>query len=164
MLSSRRSPSRRGRWRIRGADGGGCGAPAGGLGSRDRGRRARDDDAFVVIAHPSCKGGAIRRQLLAEIFLGKVTEWGDRTPIQPVDQSTRSAVRASFSLRVLNLPLSSVQFHWERQIVSHGGHPPAIKSSDDEVIAVVASTPGAIGYVSADAPTTDAVKILKIVD
>ena len=125
---------------------------------------AKDAPAFKVIAHPALAGNAIRRALLADIFLKNVRHWGDGTPVTPVDQSTRWRLRASFSLNVLSLPVSSVQTYWQRQAVMNRERPPLVLGSDEEVLAFVAATPGAIGYVSPDAATNEAVRILTIVD
>lgn len=125
---------------------------------------AREYAAFKVIVHGAQSGGAIRRAQLQGIFLKKVTEWGDGTPIRPVDQSSRFRVRAAFSLNVLDLPLSAIQAYWQREMVVNRERPPLVMGSDEEVTAFVAATPGAIGYVSTGAAFDDTVKVLKIVD
>jgi ABC-type phosphate transport system substrate-binding protein len=45
-----------------------------------------------------------------------------------------------------------------------GVTPPMVKSSDEEIISFVASTPGSIGYVSADIALPDSVRAITIVD
>ena len=125
---------------------------------------ARDATGFKVLVHGAQAGSAIRRAQLQDIFLKKVTQWGNGSPIEPVDQSMRSRARVSFSLNVLDLPMSAVQAYWERQVVSSRERPPVVLGSDEEVIAFVALTPGGIGYVSTEASVGDAVKVLKVVD
>jgi hypothetical protein len=48
--------------------------------------------------------------------------------------------------------------------MSTGMMPPMVKSSDGEIISFVASTRGSIGYVSAETPLPDSVKVLAIVE
>ena len=40
--------------------------------------------------------------------------------------------------------------------------PPPVKTSDEEIVSFVASTPGAIGYVSSSTPLPDSVKMVEI--
>jgi ABC-type phosphate transport system substrate-binding protein len=80
-----------------------------------------------------------------------------------VDQSVRSAVRRSFSNDVLQQNLVEVQVYWQRRM-ARGVTPPPVKASDGEILAYVASTPGAIGYVSPATPLPDSVKAVQIVD
>jgi hypothetical protein len=69
----------------------------------------------------------------------------------------------SFSADVLRQPLVEVQMYWQRQIAS--GHvPPPVKTSDEEIVSYVASTPGAIGYVSAETPLPDSVRPVVVVN
>jgi ABC-type phosphate transport system substrate-binding protein len=117
---------------------------------------------FKVIVHADVAGARMPRQTLNDIFLGKATRWGDGTRIVPVDQSTTSAVRASFSKEALGQPVLAVQAYWAREISSGRGRPPAVKGSDKEVIRFVAATTGGIGYVSAETPLPPTVKVIEI--
>jgi ABC-type phosphate transport system substrate-binding protein len=121
------------------------------------------DARFRVIVHPGVKGAQIPRAALSSIFLKQAPKWGDGTAAQPVDQSLRSAVRMSFSADVLQQALVEVQVYWQRQIAS-GRVPPPVKASDEEIVSYVASTPGAIGYVSAGAPIPGSVREITVVN
>jgi ABC-type phosphate transport system substrate-binding protein len=125
--------------------------------------RAADD--FVVIAHPSVQGTAVHRADLAGVFLRKVQRWGDRSVAVPVDQSATSAVRRAFSEAVLGMPVSTALQYWQKQMfATPPQRPPAVKASDAEVIAFVASTAGAVGYVSPGASLPPGVKALSLAD
>ncbi len=121
------------------------------------------DGSIRVVVHPQVKGNQISRANLATIFLRQAPRWGDGTPVLPVDQSFKSPLRSAFSRRLLGKSLLDVQVYWQRQIAS-GVTPPPVKASDQEVLAYVASTPGAIGYVSGEAPLTEGVKVIDVVD
>jgi ABC-type phosphate transport system substrate-binding protein len=116
---------------------------------------------FRVIVHPQVKGSRISRGALTSIFLGQVAKWGDGSSVLPVDQSIRSSVRVSFSGDVLQQGLVEIQIYWQRRIAS-GATPPPVKPSDEEVVAYVASNPGAIGYVSVATPLPGSVKAIEI--
>ena len=119
---------------------------------------------YKVIVHPELTGASIRRGALSDIFLRKGLRWGDGTSVQPVDQSTQSAVREAFSQHVHGQPVAAVMKFWMRQISDGRGVPPPVKGSDEEVIAYVASRRGAVGYVSARAPVPGTVRVLQVVE
>jgi ABC-type phosphate transport system substrate-binding protein len=119
--------------------------------------------AYRVIVHHEVKGARIARGTLSSIFLKQVPRWGDGSPIFPIDQSVRSDVRRSFSGDVLNQGVAEVQLYWQRKM-STGVIPPPVKTSDEDVVAFVGSTPGAIGYVSAAAPLPESVKAIELAD
>jgi ABC-type phosphate transport system substrate-binding protein len=121
------------------------------------------EDAFNVIVNSANPGTQIRRETLQAIYLRKGARWPDGKPVEAVDQSTRSAVRAAFSGAVLGQDVQAVQNHWMVSISGGKGLPPPVKGSDQDVIAFVSSKPGAIGYVSAAAALGDSVKLLKLV-
>ncbi len=119
--------------------------------------------AFRMIVHPQVKGSQIPRPVLRSIFLKQALKWGDGRPVVPVDQSIQSAVRRVFSNEVLEQGIVEVQVYWQRRI-SAGLVPPPVKASDEDVLAFVASTPGAIGYVSAGTTLPDSVREVTVVD
>jgi ABC-type phosphate transport system substrate-binding protein len=124
-------------------------------------RAAEGTPAYKVIVHPSVTGRSVPRAVLAQVYLGSVTRWGDGQTIAPVDLSSTSPVRKAFSEEVLGLSVDGVRVHWLRRI-SAGQRPPLSKASDDEVIAFVAAQKGAVGYVSAAAPLPATVQPLAI--
>ena len=58
-------------------------------------------------------------------------------------------------------PCSVIREFWKRVAMSGRDTPPAVRGSDDEVVAFVRSSRGAIGYVSSGA-STNGVKVIKI--
>lgn len=129
------------------------------------GTLAAQEAPFKVVVQEATPGSTIKRSALADIFLKKTMRWGDGTLISPVDQSTASPVRVSFSQQVLGKPVAGVQIYWMRQMSAPGGSaPPPVKTSDDEVIAFVQGKPGAIGYVSGSATLPATLKELKLAE
>ncbi len=124
---------------------------------------AAAEPSYRVIVHPDVQGTKIPRAALSSIFLKKAPKWGDGSPVLPVDQSVRSPIRQSFSSDVLGQGLVEVQVYWQRKM-SAGVTPPPVKPTDEEVVAYVASTRGAIGYVSAAVPLPDSVKTVAVTD
>jgi len=124
---------------------------------------ASADARFRVIVNPQVKGGQIPRTALSSIFLGRAPRWGDGSEVRPVDQSLRSPLRVAFSNDVHMQGLMEIQVYWQREIAK-GRVPPPVKSSDDEVVEYVASTPGAIGYVSTGTALPGTVREVAVVE
>ena len=117
---------------------------------------------FQVIVNASSSAAEIERAEVARFFLRQSLKWTDGQAVLPVDQSSRSAVREAFSRGVLKQPLPAVDTYWQRQIASGRALPPPVKTSDAEILAYVASSPGAIGYVVAGMNLTPGVKLLRL--
>jgi ABC-type phosphate transport system substrate-binding protein len=122
-----------------------------------------ENPGFLVIVNADVEGTAIARATLSSIFLGDAPRWGDGRPIRPVDQSLQSEVRATFTEDVHNRPLEGIKALWHRKLMA-GVRPPKVKSTDEEVIAFVAKTGGAIGYVATDTTLPETVRVVTIVD
>jgi ABC-type phosphate transport system substrate-binding protein len=120
---------------------------------------------FVVVVNTDHDGTAIRREELEKIFLRKAVRWGDGRPIDPVDQSLSSAVRAAFSRRVLQLEPGAVLQYWQAQLQQRSGErPPPVKKSDAEVVEWVGGQVGRIGYVSPGFALAGNVKTVSLVE
>lgn len=110
------------------------------------------DDTYRVVVNPGNPAVTVNRAELARLFMKKIPAWPNGTPVAVVDQPRTAAVRASFSKDVHNKDAEAVAAYWATQVYSGRDVPPPIKRSDDEVLEYVRQTPGAVGYVSADAP------------
>ena len=117
---------------------------------------------YRVVVHQDHPTNSIERKDLANIFLGIRTKWDSGTVVTPVEQSLRSTVRANFAKEILKRSPSAVLEYWKRELHRGTKRPPAVKGTDREVIAFVASKPGAIGYVSAAGQVDETVKTLEI--
>lgn len=120
------------------------------------------DTTVKVVAHPAVPGAQIRRETLADVFLGRTSRLANGQLIVPVDQSSQSPVRAAFSESVLAQPVAAVQAHWIREIHNRR-RPPLTRGSDAEVLAFVAANRGAIGYVSVSTAIDAGVKEVQVI-
>jgi hypothetical protein len=118
--------------------------------SLGRARLAAADQApaFRVIAHPSRPERVVDRSFLADAFLKKVTRWANGELIRPVDLRPQAVARERFTARVLKRSVGAVRSYWQQRIFSGRDLPPPELDSDDAVLAFVAKSPGAVGYVS----------------
>jgi ABC-type phosphate transport system substrate-binding protein len=98
---------------------------------------------------------------VARIFLKQEKKVGAGAA-SPVDQSKAAPPRVAFSTEILGRNVNAVETYWQQQVFSGKDTPPDAKASDEEVLAYVKATPGAIGYVSANAAVPSGVKIITI--
>jgi ABC-type phosphate transport system substrate-binding protein len=85
---------------------------------------------------------------LALIFKRKRNFWDNGERIQPVNLPPAHPLRRAFSQQVLGRSPEELDDYW-RDMYFHGVLPPFVLASEEAVIRFVATTPGAIGYVSA---------------
>ena len=115
------------------------------------GRPAADVDAASgvrVIVNPQNAAGAVERKFLTDVFLKKITRWGNMEAIRPVDQRGDAPVRASFTVAIMRRSVEAVKTYWQQAVFSGRDIPPPELDSDDDVVRYVLRNPGGVGYVS----------------
>lgn len=117
---------------------------------------------YVVVVNAANPLTSLSRHEAAMLFLKQKLTWSSGEKVVPVDLARASSVRAAFSQKVLGRTVGAVSSYWQGQIFAGGQQPPAEKATDDAVLALVRTTPNAIGYVSADAPLPAGVKAIAV--
>lgn len=117
-------------------------------------------EGFQVIVNAANPTSSLPKDQLSRIFMKKVQKWESGQAIAAVDQDQGSAARSAFSKAVLGKPVSAVASYWQQQIFAGREVPPAEKATDAAVVAFVKANPGAVGYVSGNAPPD--VKVLTV--
>jgi ABC-type phosphate transport system substrate-binding protein len=118
-------------------------------------------EGFRVVANPSVNVSSITAGELSRLFLKKVAAWPDGQKAIVVDQERTASVREVFSRAVHKRDADAIAAYWQTMVFSGRDTPPPVKTSDASVLALVRSTPGAVGYVS-DAAPLDGVKPLAL--
>jgi ABC-type phosphate transport system substrate-binding protein len=103
---------------------------------------------FVVIVNPENPHTTLGRKFVADAFLKKTTRWPGGEVIRPVDLEADSKTRERFTDDVLHRSVSAVKSYWQQIIFSGRDVPPPELGSEEQVVKLVAGSPGAIGYVS----------------
>ena len=124
---------------------------AGLVGSTTAARPVAPQPEFVLIVNRTNPVTALAASEVGKIFLKKAELWPDGTPTAPVDLSESSPIRASFTREILRRSVPAIKSYWQQEAFSGRDVPPPEEASDDDVIDVVKSIPGAIGYVSPNA-------------
>jgi len=113
-----------------------------------------------IIANPNVKAEAISASEIRSVFLGERNVLRDGTHVEPV-LSRGGAAHAVFLKEYLGQNDDALQNYYRSLVFTGKGSMPKVLHSDEEVVAYVAKTRGAIGYVSS-AATLDGVKTLAV--
>jgi ABC-type phosphate transport system substrate-binding protein len=100
---------------------------------------------IYVIANTGVKLSAEEAK---EVFMGEKQLAGG-VKLVPIDNA---AAQAEFLEKAYSMNVARYGTVWAKKGFRDGLNPPAVKSSDLEVIAAVRSTPGAVGYVTSAPP------------
>jgi ABC-type phosphate transport system substrate-binding protein len=127
---------------------------------------AASQQEIRIVVNAGNPGIRIKRSSVRAIFLDAQPRWADGTPVQAVDQPTRSSVRGAFVSQLLGMSVGEYQAHWLRQTMNTGGRarPPKAKDDDAAVLAFVRENPYAIGYVSAEVALDAGVRAVSVVE
>ncbi|WP_291854420.1 hypothetical protein [Accumulibacter sp.] len=119
------------------------------------------EPAMVVIANPATSEDTIPRASLRAIMGMRLQRWPADAPVKVFVLGDDAPEHATFSKSVLQVFPHQLRMAWDRQVFSGQGQYPEHVSSTQEMLAKVASTPGAIGYVKASEVNQN-VRVLKI--
>ncbi len=99
-----------------------------------------------VIVNKSVPENGIPASKLANIYSLEITKWGNGSRIVVFDYSSANNQQNSFYSYISKSSLD-LKKEWMKKQLTGEAKAPETLNSDDEVLAKVASTPGAIGYV-----------------
>ncbi len=103
---------------------------------------------ILIIVNSNNSMNTLSNDDAKRIFLAKKTNFDDGSKIEVVDQNDGSEIRNTFYPKVTEKTAEQARSRWAALLFSGEGQMPQAKSNDAEVINYIASTPGAIGYVS----------------
>jgi len=117
---------------------------------------------FQVIVSARNPVTELVRTSVSRWFLKQANTWPNGKVVVPLDQSSRSEVRAAFCIGIHRQSLAAIESYWQKQIFSGRTLPPFVKVGDAEVMSYVAGNVNAIGYVSGSAALVSGVKVVTI--
>jgi len=107
---------------------------------------ARANDHYEIVTNPGVREKALSVNSLRSIFSMHLKTWPDGTKIRVFVLSDENQLHQSVSKEKLNVFPYQLRSTWDRLVFSGTGQAPFIVNSTEEMLAKVASTPGAIGY------------------
>lgn len=105
---------------------------------------------IVVVVSQDNAVEAISRSDLADIYLGRRSQFPDGSPAVPIDQRESSAAYPRFYADYLDQTPTQVRSHWSRLIFTGRGQPPRSVPDGQAMADAVADDPRAVGYMDAE--------------
>ncbi|MEO8035446.1 MAG: hypothetical protein ABI837_13505 [Acidobacteriota bacterium] len=107
---------------------------------------------YIVIVNSANNTTSLSSRDVAALFLKKKTSWENGTPVMPVVLSDSAAATTAFDTEILRRSANAIRAYWQQEIFSGRDVPPLEEPGDQEVVNFVQKNPGAIGFISANAP------------
>lgn len=96
---------------------------------------------------------------LSQIFAMQIRKWPNGLAIQVFTLPSETELHRRFVINRLQIQSHQLDRIWNRMLFTGTGKAPAVVNSQAEMIEMIQSTPGAIGYTSADFPTGNLVTL-----
>lgn len=101
---------------------------------------------YEIVTNPSVSEKTLPKSSLRAIFGMRLHTWPDGTAIRVFVMPDDAPLHAAFSKEKLNVFPYQLRSAWDRLVFSGTGQAPDTVTSPEEMLARVASTPGAVGY------------------
>lgn len=124
---------------------------------------SQDLPAQNVIANVQVETKQLSKTTARSIFAMRVHQWPDGTPIKVFVLQDQNPTHNEFCKSILGMFPYQLRRIWDRQVFSGTGSAPVVVNSEQEMLNAVASTEGAIGYISLDnADTHEGIQMIKV--
>lgn len=120
------------------------------------------DDNMVIIANSSAPDKGISQSQARLIFTKDVKIWKNGVEISVVTMNRNNEMYSRFAREVLNLYPYQIDRSLERKRYAGIVHTEIVANSQEEMLQIVANTPGAIGYANKVVATNKPVKIIEV--
>lgn len=101
---------------------------------------------YEIVTYPGVSEKLLSVNSLRSIFSMRLTTWPDGTRVRVFVLPDDDRLHQSVSKERLNVFPYQLRSNWDRLVFSGTGQAPIKVNSNEEMLAKVASTPGAIGY------------------
>lgn len=116
----------------------------------------------AVIANASVPVDEIGKTELGDLYTGDIRNWSDGNPVIVLDLQPKGDVKNTF-YKYFGKSTSRMKSIWLKNMLQGEGDPPESIATEDEMLEKVASTPGAIGFIS-EPKAGESVKILLVIE
>jgi hypothetical protein len=108
---------------------------------------------LIIVANASVKSSDVSSEELKLVFLGTKSALADGSPVEPVLAQSGSA-HDTFLKIYVGKSDPALRNHFKSLVFTGKGSMPKTFATDAEIVAFVAKTKGAIGYLAASANTS----------
>ncbi len=122
---------------------------------------SQTESSVEAVVHSGVSVSHLSRNSLRAIFSMRQKTWPDGLPVRVYVLPDDAPLHNLFAKEKLNIFPYQLRSGWDRLIFSGTGQAPFLVNSEDEMLARVASTPGAIGYLKR-VNINDSVRILHV--
>ena len=119
-------------------------------------------DELAVVANPRSGIDTLSHDEVINIFMGRARQLSSGITAQPIDLPATQAEKTNFYRLLVNKDLAEINSYWARLHFSGRIHPPMVAKNTANVIEIVASTPGAIGYINQSMVTTAVKQVFEL--
>lgn len=116
----------------------------------------------VVIAHKAVPQDTLSQNQLLDFYSCEIKSWHNKIPVVVFDLKPANEIREAF-YKLLGKTPSRMKSIWLKKLLMGESNPPLALESEDEVLKRVASTKGAIGFVS-KTKVTGEVKVIVVIE
>ena len=116
---------------------------------------------LVVVVNQQLKQDTISRHGLSAIFKMRLHKWKDNTPVTVFVLADNQPLHNVFCKTILNVFPHQMRRSWDRLVFSGSGQAPIQLNSKEEMIKMLSSTSGSIGYLRTS-DIKEGIKILQI--
>ena len=120
---------------------------------------AQAEVAVIVSLENNNTYTSIDKDLVARIFLGKVSKFPDGTQVKPVNLQQGNYLREAFNRDFLSKTESQLSRYWSRMRFSGKAALPKEVASTEEMKLVVANDPNLMGYIDS-MDVDDSIKVI----
>ena len=118
---------------------------------------------IIFIGNPSIVPTSLTRKEIKDIFLGKQRRWSDNKEIELALLKDPNAYPA-FVKKYTNRSTSQYRNWWREKLFSGQGRMPQSFDSEIQMMAFIAETEGAIGFVTGKIPAQSNLKRIQVTD
>lgn len=99
---------------------------------------------------------------LNQIFAMQVRKWPNGQAIQVFTLPSSSNLHREFVIERLKIQSHQLDRIWNRMLFTGTGKPPTVVETEDDMLKMIQSNPGAVGYASSDYPTDGADRVEEV--
>lgn len=122
---------------------------------------AHGAELFAVVVNPSISEQTISKNALRAIFGMRLQLWPEGNPVKVFVLPDDHPMHIGFSKEIIGVFPYQLRAAWDRLVFSGTGQAPVEVRTEEEMRTMIATTPGAIGYLRG-AMVNDQIHVLQI--